>query len=391
MQELQAYAASQGFEGELLWWDMSYWAERLKEARCALGAGGGGRAARLRGWLPAPRCLLHWSAQWAHYSSAAPLCFACLALTSDMGWAHSRAWPPKAECNAGACRYTITDEELRPFFALPNVLDGLFKVGRGGAGEVGGLCKSGVWRLSRGMCQASVGSAMVLLVLEGLFSSRAVRRGGVGGKDSRWKGRAVASITAAARPPPASPGPQRPLAPGLHILLRSWPPACLTWRWWPLTARRRSGMTTSASSSCSRMASQRPSSTWTPTQGAPGLLAAWAAGHFPSDIPWGAWGQWRARVALGAWWPGCWRGGRHSRGMLAMPALLARCVPPLMRSCPARHQRQAPPPRPDTHNSCAAGPLAPRRHQPCGPSAAPAGQRRSAAARGWPRWWGRAS
>jgi hypothetical protein len=32
-QELQEYAASQGFEGELLWWDVSYWAERLKEAR----------------------------------------------------------------------------------------------------------------------------------------------------------------------------------------------------------------------------------------------------------------------------------------------------------------------------------------------------------------------
>jgi hypothetical protein len=75
-QELQEYAASQGFEGELLWWDNNYWAERLKEAR-----------------------------------------------------------------------YSITDEELRPYFALPNVLDGLFKVG-GGAG-------------GRGMCAAACGCLLL--------------------------------------------------------------------------------------------------------------------------------------------------------------------------------------------------------------------------------------
>lgn len=34
-------------------------------------------------------------------------------------------------------KYSISDEELRPYFALPNVLDGLFKVGGGGGG--GGL------------------------------------------------------------------------------------------------------------------------------------------------------------------------------------------------------------------------------------------------------------
>lgn len=47
----------QGFEGELLHWDVSFWAERLREAK-----------------------------------------------------------------------FNITDEQLRPYFALPNVLDGLFKV-----------------------------------------------------------------------------------------------------------------------------------------------------------------------------------------------------------------------------------------------------------------------
>ena len=28
-------------------------------------------------------------------------------------------------------KYAITDEQLRPYFALPSVLDGLFKVGLG--------------------------------------------------------------------------------------------------------------------------------------------------------------------------------------------------------------------------------------------------------------------
>lgn len=57
LEEVKAYAASQGFEGELLWWDVGFWAERLREAR-----------------------------------------------------------------------YNITDEELRPYFALPNVLQGLFQL-----------------------------------------------------------------------------------------------------------------------------------------------------------------------------------------------------------------------------------------------------------------------
>lgn len=57
--DVQAYAASQGFEGELLWWDVAYWAERLREDK-----------------------------------------------------------------------YSISDEELRPYFALPAVLDGLFKLAK---------------------------------------------------------------------------------------------------------------------------------------------------------------------------------------------------------------------------------------------------------------------
>lgn len=56
----------QGHEGELLWWDVAFWAERLREAK-----------------------------------------------------------------------YAITDEELRPYFALPAVLDGLFKVRGGGCGATG--------------------------------------------------------------------------------------------------------------------------------------------------------------------------------------------------------------------------------------------------------------
>ncbi len=48
---------AQGFEEELKWWDMAFWAERLREARCAGWAerggvvcvcgGGGGTAASL--------------------------------------------------------------------------------------------------------------------------------------------------------------------------------------------------------------------------------------------------------------------------------------------------------------------------------------------------------
>ncbi|GIL75386.1 hypothetical protein Vretimale_7960 [Volvox reticuliferus] len=56
-EEVQAFANSQGFEGQLEWWDVSFWAERLRESK-----------------------------------------------------------------------YNISDEELRPYFALPNVLEGLFKL-----------------------------------------------------------------------------------------------------------------------------------------------------------------------------------------------------------------------------------------------------------------------
>jgi len=55
--EVQAFARERGFEGELRQWDVSFWAERLREER-----------------------------------------------------------------------YAITDEQLRPYFALPAVLEGLFAV-----------------------------------------------------------------------------------------------------------------------------------------------------------------------------------------------------------------------------------------------------------------------
>ncbi len=54
---VQAFARERGFDGELRQWDVSFWAERLREER-----------------------------------------------------------------------YAITDEQLRPYFALPAVLDGLFAV-----------------------------------------------------------------------------------------------------------------------------------------------------------------------------------------------------------------------------------------------------------------------
>ncbi|GAB4814977.1 hypothetical protein N2152v2_002023 [Parachlorella kessleri] len=57
LDDIRAFAAEQGFREEMQQWDVSYWAERLKEAK-----------------------------------------------------------------------YSISDEELRPYFALPNVLDGLFKL-----------------------------------------------------------------------------------------------------------------------------------------------------------------------------------------------------------------------------------------------------------------------
>lgn len=59
LEDVQQFAAEQGFEGDLQLWDVTYWAERLKEAK-----------------------------------------------------------------------YAISDEELRPYFALPNVLDGLFKLAK---------------------------------------------------------------------------------------------------------------------------------------------------------------------------------------------------------------------------------------------------------------------
>eukprot|EP00198_Chlamydomonas_reinhardtii_P004414 XP_001693750.1 oligopeptidase A [Chlamydomonas reinhardtii] len=62
--EVQAYAASQGFQGELEWWDITFWAERLRESK-----------------------------------------------------------------------YNISDEELRPYFALPTVLQGLWQVLKAGAAK----------------------------------------------------------------------------------------------------------------------------------------------------------------------------------------------------------------------------------------------------------------
>jgi hypothetical protein len=58
--DAKAHAAANGHEGDLLWWDVAFWAERLREDK-----------------------------------------------------------------------YDLKDEELRPYFALPAVLDGLFKVGEG--------------------------------------------------------------------------------------------------------------------------------------------------------------------------------------------------------------------------------------------------------------------
>ncbi|KAL6770448.1 hypothetical protein ACKKBF_B31305 [Auxenochlorella protothecoides x Auxenochlorella symbiontica] len=57
LRDVQAFAAGRGFQGDLAHWDVTFWAERLKEDK-----------------------------------------------------------------------YSISDEELRPFFALPNVLEGLFKL-----------------------------------------------------------------------------------------------------------------------------------------------------------------------------------------------------------------------------------------------------------------------
>lgn len=57
LDEVKAFAKEQGEQEELKWWDVAYWAERLREAR-----------------------------------------------------------------------YELNDEELRPYFSLPAVLDGLFKV-----------------------------------------------------------------------------------------------------------------------------------------------------------------------------------------------------------------------------------------------------------------------
>lgn len=59
LEEVRAFAAEQGEARELLWWDVAFWAERLREAR-----------------------------------------------------------------------YELNDEELRPYFSLPTVMDGLFKVRR---------------------------------------------------------------------------------------------------------------------------------------------------------------------------------------------------------------------------------------------------------------------
>jgi hypothetical protein len=59
LQEVKDFAGSQGFSGDLLWWDVAFWAERLREAK-----------------------------------------------------------------------YDLKDEQLRPYFALPNVLDGLFALAK---------------------------------------------------------------------------------------------------------------------------------------------------------------------------------------------------------------------------------------------------------------------
>ena len=78
--------------------------------------------------LPPPPGGSHWPAP--QHQLGLLHTFALTCPTPAMQWDVS-FWAERLK----EAKYSISDEELRPYFALPHVLEGLFKVGRGGGGE----------------------------------------------------------------------------------------------------------------------------------------------------------------------------------------------------------------------------------------------------------------
>jgi hypothetical protein len=143
LEEVKEFAKAQGFEGDLLWWDVAYWAERLRwgARRGAAGPWGPGAGADVcggtgaaRGQVPVLRlsCMSQTPGWYAvlsclHLDAFVHMASADHCPVSLLSPVPLTGHPPPSYREA---KYDLKDELLRPYFALPNVLQGLFGVAK---------------------------------------------------------------------------------------------------------------------------------------------------------------------------------------------------------------------------------------------------------------------
>eukprot|EP00882_Tetradesmus_deserticola_P020535 GHRQ01022185.1.p1 GENE.GHRQ01022185.1~~GHRQ01022185.1.p1 ORF type:complete len:423 (+),score=233.68 GHRQ01022185.1:219-1487(+) len=145
--DAQAFAAGRSHEGELLWWDVAFWAERLREDK-----------------------------------------------------------------------YDLSDEELRPYFALPAVLDGLFKVAKRlfDVDVVPADGEASVWNPDVRFFKLLAGGSPRAYFYLDPYSRPAEKRGGA------W----MAEVVGRSRllPPAAGSAPGSPRLPVAHMVCNQSPP-----------------------------------------------------------------------------------------------------------------------------------------------------------------------
>eukprot|EP00879_Flechtneria_rotunda_P019378 GHRR01020353.1.p1 GENE.GHRR01020353.1~~GHRR01020353.1.p1 ORF type:complete len:382 (+),score=127.12 GHRR01020353.1:106-1146(+) len=145
--DVKAHAAASGFTADLLWWDVAFWAERLREAK-----------------------------------------------------------------------YDLKDEELRPYFALPAVLDGLFQVAKR-LFDVDVVAADGavpVWHPDVRFFKVMQGDAPKAYFYLDPYSRPAEKRGGA------WMAEVVGRSRLLAPAPGAAPG--SPRLPVAHMVCNQSPP-----------------------------------------------------------------------------------------------------------------------------------------------------------------------
>jgi oligopeptidase A len=81
LEELREFAKANGFTEELQLWDVTFWAERMRVSEC-----------------------------------------------TTLQLVGRSYWPLNVNLRAQEAKYDIKEEELRPYFPLPRVLEGLFSL-----------------------------------------------------------------------------------------------------------------------------------------------------------------------------------------------------------------------------------------------------------------------